>query len=67
MPTTLKAALRWARRPLKGLLQLTRYREYVLFVCVTTLMGAKLGGGDFDLRLLMVLAANILVVGFAFM
>jgi 4-hydroxybenzoate polyprenyltransferase len=67
MPTTLKAMVRWARRPLKGLLQLTRYREYVLFVCVTTLMGAKLGGGDFDLRLLIVLAANILVVGFAFM
>jgi 4-hydroxybenzoate polyprenyltransferase len=59
--------MRWARRPLKGLLQLTRYREYVLFVCVTSLMGAKLGGGDFDLRLLTVLAANILVVGFAFM
>ena len=59
--------MRWARRPLKGLLQLTRYREYVLFVCVTTLMGAKLGGGDFDLRLMIVLAANILVVGFAFM
>jgi 4-hydroxybenzoate polyprenyltransferase len=67
MPTTLKAAMRWARRPLKGLLQLTRYREYVLFVCVTTLMGAKLGGGDLDLRLVIVLAANILVVGFAFM
>ena len=67
MPTTLKATLRWARRPVKGLLQLTRYREYVLFVCVTTLMGAKLGGGDFSLQLLMVLAANILVVGFAFM
>ncbi len=61
------AALRWARRPLKGLLQLTRYREYVLFVCVTTLLGAKLGGGDFNLRLLTVLVANILVVGFAFM
>ena len=59
--------VRLARRPMKGLLQLTRYREYVLFVCVTTLMGAKLGGGDFDLRLLIVLAANILVVGFAFM
>ncbi len=59
--------VRWARRPLKGLLQLTRYREYVLFVCLTTLMGAKLGGGDFDLRLVIVLAANILVVGFAFM
>lgn len=67
MPTTIKVTWRWARRPLKGLLQLTRYREYVLFVCVTTLMGAKLGGGDFDLRLLIVLLANILVVGFAFM
>jgi 4-hydroxybenzoate polyprenyltransferase len=67
MPTSLKALMRWARRPLKGLLQLTRYREYVLFVCLTTLMGAKLGGGDFDLRLVIVLAANILVVGFAFM
>lgn len=67
MPTTLKVTWRWARRPLKGLLQLTRYREYVVFVCVTTLMGAKLGGGDFDLRLLIVLLANILVVGFAFM
>jgi 4-hydroxybenzoate polyprenyltransferase len=67
MPITLKALMRWARRPLKGLLQLTRYREYVLFVCLTTLMGAKLGGGDFDLRLVIVLAANILVVGFAFM
>ncbi len=58
---------RWARRPVKGLLQLTRYKEYALFVTVTTLLGAKLGGGTFDLRLLIVLAANILVVGFAFM
>lgn len=58
---------RWARRPIKGLLQLTRYQEYVLFVAVTTLLGAKLGGGTFDLRLLIVLIANILVVGFAFM
>jgi 4-hydroxybenzoate polyprenyltransferase len=67
IPTTPKVIARWARRPLKGLLQLTRYREYVLFVCATTLFGAKLGGGDFDLRLLIVLLANILVVGFAFM
>jgi 4-hydroxybenzoate polyprenyltransferase len=62
-----KAVYRWARRPVKGLLQLTRYKEYVLFVAVTTLMGAKFGGGTFDLRLLIVLIANILVVGFAFM
>ncbi len=58
---------RWLRRPIKGLMQLTRYKEYVLFVTVTTLLGAKLGGGAFDLRLLIVLVANILVVGFAFM
>lgn len=58
---------RWARRPARGLLQLTRYKEYVLFVTVTTLLGAKLGGGTFDHRLLIVLIANILVVGFAFM
>lgn len=64
---TPKAWLRWARRPVKGLLQLTRYQEYVIFVAITTLMGAKFGGGNFDLRLLIVLVANILVVGFAFM
>lgn len=58
---------RWARRPIKGIIQLTRYKEYIFFVAVTTLLGAKLGGGDFDLRLLIVLLANILVVGFAFM
>ncbi len=58
---------RWLRRPIKGLMQLTRYKEYVLFVTVTTLLGAKLGGGTFDIRLLIVLLANILVVGFAFM
>lgn len=62
-----KTWYRWARRPVKGLLQLTRYQEYVIFVAITTLMGAKFGGGTFDLRLLIVLAANILVVGFAFM
>lgn len=58
---------RWLRRPLRGVVQLTRYREYVLFVTVTTLFGAKFGGGEFDLRLLIVWAANMLVVAFAFM
>ncbi len=67
MLNTPKAWFRWARRPFKGLLQLTRYQEYVIFVAITTLMGAKFGGGAFDLRLLIVLVANILVVGFAFM
>jgi len=63
----LRTWYRWLRRSVKGLMQLTRYKEYVLFVTVTTLLGAKLGGGIFDLRLLIVLVANILVVGFAFM
>lgn len=66
----IETAKTWARRverPVRGLLQLTRYKEYVLFVAVTTLLGAKLGGGAFDVRLLIVLVANILVVGFAFM
>ncbi|MCS7057062.1 MAG: UbiA prenyltransferase family protein [Thermoflexales bacterium] len=69
-PRILNAPRVWyrrMRRPVKGLLQLTRYKEYVLFVTVTTLLGAKLGGGTFDHHLLIVLAANILVVGFAFM
>jgi 4-hydroxybenzoate polyprenyltransferase len=64
---TAKAWYRRVERPVRGLLQLTRYKEYVLFVAVTTLLGAKFGGGTFDLRLLIVLVANILVVGFAFM
>lgn len=67
MPASIRITLRWLRRPVRGLLALTRYREYVLFVALTTMMGAKLGGGSFDLRLLIVFVANILVVGFAFM
>lgn len=67
MITHPRAFARWARRPISGLIRLTRYREYVMFVTVITLAGAKLGGGDIDLRLLLVLVANLLVVGFAFM
>ncbi|HQV29366.1 MAG TPA: prenyltransferase [Thermoflexales bacterium] len=67
MLTHPRAFVRWARRPVSGLIRLTRYREYVIFVTVLTLGGAKLGGGVIDLRLLLVLVANLLVVGFAFM
>jgi hypothetical protein len=35
---------RWLRRPIKGLMQLTRYKEYVLFVTVTTLLGQSSAG-----------------------
>jgi len=64
---TPRAWYRPVHRLAKGLLQLTRYQEYGIFVVITTLMGAKFGGGALDLRLLIVLAGNILVVGFAFM
>ncbi|MEO6062350.1 MAG: prenyltransferase [Thermoflexales bacterium] len=67
MLTHPRAFMRLARRPVSGLVRLTRYREYVMFVTVLTLGGAKLGGGVIDLRLLLVLVANLLVVGFAFM
>ncbi|MCS6773144.1 MAG: prenyltransferase [Anaerolineae bacterium] len=62
-----KIIRRWARRLTRGLIQLTRYREYVLFVVVITLFGAKLGGGTPDLKLIGVTLANLLVVAFAFM
>jgi 4-hydroxybenzoate polyprenyltransferase len=50
-----------------GLVRLTRYREYVLFVIVTTLLGAQVSGARPDWRLPLVLLANWLAVGFAFM
>ena len=55
----------------RGLVRLTRWREYVPFVIPATLAGVTLAltrsGGAPDLRVLLVLAANILVVAYAFM
>ena len=51
----------------KGLLKLTRFDEYVCFVIVTTLLGVASAGGQLDWRLPLVLVANWLAVGFAFM
>ncbi|MBX7214111.1 MAG: prenyltransferase [Thermoflexales bacterium] len=67
MPNRQTDVIASVRQQLTGLIQLTRFKEYVVFVTVITLVGAKLGGGDIDLRLLIVLIANLLVVGFAFM
>lgn len=51
----------------KAVIDLTRYKEYVIFVVVTTLLGAQVSGQAVDWRLLLVLVANWLSVGFAFM
>ena len=56
-----------------GLVQLTRWQETIPFVVPLTLMGALMAlqtagdGQGVDLRLLAVMAANILVVTYAFM
>ena len=55
------------KRTLKGLIKLTRFDEYVFFVIVTTLLGIASAGGQFNWRFLVVLLANWLAVGFAFM
>jgi 4-hydroxybenzoate polyprenyltransferase len=47
--------------------RLTRFKEYGSFVIVTTLLGAAAGSGSLGWTLLVVLAANWLAVGFAFM
>lgn len=52
---------------LGGVWRLTRFGEYASFVIVTTLLGAAAGRGEFGWRLIGVLAANWLAVGFAFM
>jgi 4-hydroxybenzoate polyprenyltransferase len=47
--------------------RLSRFREYVFFVVITTLLGAAAAHGIFGWRLIIVLTANWLAVGFAFM
>lgn len=56
---------------LRALIQLTRWKEYVSFVIPLTLLGALLAARPhnhpLDLRLVAVIAANILAVAYAFM
>ena len=52
---------------LRGVIDLTRYKEYVIFVVVTTFLGAQVSGAPLDWRLLLALVANWLAVGFSFM
>jgi len=55
------------KKPVSGIFALTRFKEYVIFVIVTTLMGAMIQETPIDWRLSLVLVANWLAVGFAFM
>lgn len=55
------------KKTIRGLFKLTRFNEYVYFVVITTLLGVAAAEGTFDWRLLVLLAANWLAVGFAFM
>ncbi|HLF25142.1 MAG TPA: UbiA family prenyltransferase [Anaerolineae bacterium] len=63
MPGT---TLDW-KRQVMGVIRLTRHKEYVIFVIVTTFLGARVSGAEIDWRLLLVLVANWLAVGFSFM
>ncbi len=55
------------KRQVMGVVSLTRHKEYVIFVIVTTLLGARVSGAEMDGRLLLALVANWLAVGFSFM
>ena len=54
-------------KTLNALIRLTRYKEYIWFVIVTTLLGAAAAGGKFGWPLIAALIANELAVGFSFM
>ncbi len=55
------------KKTLISLAKLTRFNEYVYFVIFTTLLGVSAAGGDLDWRFPVILIANWLAVGFAFM
>ena len=55
------------RTQIDGILRLTRYREYVSFVVVSTCLGTIAAYGQLGWQLLVVLLANELAVAFAFM
>ncbi len=59
------------RKQIRGLIRLTRWKEYVPFVVPLTILGALLAarpnGIELDWRLVVVTLANILAVAYAFM
>jgi len=54
-------------KQIKGLLRLTRYRDFLAFVTIETLLGAMAADAGLSWRLVLVLLANQLAVCFAFM
>jgi 4-hydroxybenzoate polyprenyltransferase len=50
-----------------GVIRLTRYKDFIFFVIITTLLGTAAAGGEFGWSLAGILVANWLAVGFAFM
>jgi 4-hydroxybenzoate polyprenyltransferase len=52
---------------IEGLIRLTRFKEFLCFVVITTLLGASAGEGRFGWPLIGILVGNWLAVGFAFM
>lgn len=55
------------KQKIDGLIRLVRFKEYLFFVTITTLMGATAGYASFGWRLVGILVANWLAVAFAFM
>lgn len=54
-------------KQLKGLLRLTRYRDFLAFATIDTLLGAIAAEAPLSWKLILVLLANLLAVCFAFM
>jgi 4-hydroxybenzoate polyprenyltransferase len=55
------------KRRIDGTIRLSRYREFLWFVIITTFLGAASSGGYFGIRLVTALVANWLAVAFIFM
>ena len=57
----------YMKQQLRAILELTRYREYLKFVLIISLLGVATANGIFGWRLIGVVVANWLIVAFAFM
>jgi len=55
------------KQRIDGTIRLSRYREFMWFVIITTFLGAASSGGAFGVRLVTALVANWLAVAFIFM
>jgi 4-hydroxybenzoate polyprenyltransferase len=55
------------KKRIDGTIRLSRYREFLWFVLITTLLGVASSGGVFGIRMITVLIANWLAVAFMFM